>query len=61
MTTSGSGPSAHPRLPGTTKLPEHTDTIIRCARQICGANPSKKGVGREDREVQQKVWTQTQN
>ena len=50
--SSGSEPSVHPRLPGTTKPPAHPDTILQCTRQICRQNPSKKRVGGEDGEDQ---------
>ena len=46
-----------PELPGATKLPVHQDAIIQCTRQICRANTSKKRMGGEDGEAQQKVWT----
>ena len=54
MTTSGSGPSVLPRLPGTTIPPVHSDKILQCTGQICRAIPSKKRVGGEDGEAQWK-------
>ena len=49
---SGSEPSVHPRLPGTTKPTAHLDTILQCTGWICKANLSKKRVGGEDGKAQ---------
>ena len=53
-TTSDSGISvpSDPKLQGATKLPMYLDSIIGCTGQICGANPSKKRMGREDGKTQ---------
>ena len=51
-----SEPSVHPRPVCTTK-PAHPDTVLQCARLICGIDTFEKRVGGENGMTQQKVPT----